>query len=221
MDLITRHEPILDRFMKAFTIFRENSGRESGLFCKESQLATSSLPDRCLIPIFSVAKSFRWWVSPFPEHFVPKVSDMSEQKFSRRNFSVLTGAALGGLAAGAAGQASAQQAAKKELSVDPALLASEPHACRGLNTCNGKGHGGDNACGGQGACASVAKHECKGVNDCKGQGGCGGYPAQNTCKGKGHCAVPLMKDASKLARKQFEQIMADMGQKVGSPPKAS
>ena len=57
-----------------------------------------------------------------------------------------------------------------------------------------------------------------GENACKGQGGCGGYPGQNACKGKGHCAVPLGKETWALARKQFEQLMGDVGKKVGKAP---
>jgi len=146
---------------------------------------------------------------------------MQESNLKRRDFHGLTMAALGGLIAGAgisANSAHAQEKKKSELSMDPALLTAEPHTCRGLNTCKGKGKG-DHACAGQGACASVEKHACNEMNSCKGQGGCGGYPGQNTCKGKGHCAVPLSKDSWKLARKQFEQVMADMGMKVGPAPK--
>lgn len=140
----------------------------------------------------------------------------------RRDFHKLTMAALGGLVAGTA--VSSAQAQKKDenpkLKVDPGLLMQEPHTCKGLNTCKGKGKGEKNACAGQGACGTAKAHDCKGMNDCKGQGGCGGYPGQNnTCKGSGHCAVPLSKDSWALARKQFEQLMTDAGKKVGPAPK--
>jgi len=131
-------------------------------------------------------------------------------------------AAFGGLTAGTATSAFGQEQAgdKPEIKVDPALLLSEPHVCRGLNTCQGKGKG-DHACAGQGACAAVEAHSCAGENACKGQGGCGGYPGQNTCKTAGHCAVPLQEKTWTLARKQFEQLMKDAGKKVGGAPSKS
>ena len=139
----------------------------------------------------------------------------------RRDFHKLTMAAFGGLVAGTA--VSTVQAQKKDekpkINVDPALLLEEPHSCKGLNTCKGKGKSEKNACAGQGACATAKAHDCKGMNDCKGQGGCGGYPGQNTCKSKGHCATPLKKETWSLARKQFEQLMEDAGKKVGPAPK--
>lgn len=148
---------------------------------------------------------------------------MSESNVHRRRFHKLTMAAVGGLVAGA-GSAFAQdkkkdkKADKPKLSVDPALLLQEPHSCRGLNMCKGQGQGEKNACAGQGACGTAKGHDCKGMNDCKGQGGCGGYPGQNTCKSKGHCAVPLSEETWALARKQFEQLMGDVGKKVGDAP---
>ncbi|MBW3543226.1 MAG: hypothetical protein KY476_23475 [Planctomycetes bacterium] len=146
---------------------------------------------------------------------------MSDTTLGRRDFHKLTAAAFTGLVAGAGTSALAQDDdGKKKLTVDPLLLSQEPHVCRGLNTCKGKGKGGDNACAGQGACTSVAAHACNGQNDCKGQGGCGGYPGQNTCKEKGHCNVPLKKNIWTHARTQFEEVMADLGKKVGKPPKA-
>lgn len=143
------------------------------------------------------------------------------QSVQRRDFHKLTMAAFGGLVAGAT--VNSAQAQKKDekpkVSVDPALLLEEPHSCKGLNTCKGKGKGEKNACAGQGACATAKAHDCKGMNDCKGQGGCGGYPGQNTCKSKGHCAVPLSKETWAIARKQFEHLMEDAGKKVGPAPK--
>ncbi len=65
--------------------------------------------------------------------------------------------------------------------------ASDKHACKGLNGCEGLGADGKNACKGQGSCASKEyKHSCAGKNACKGQGQGG----KNECKGKGTCAVP-------------------------------
>jgi len=161
---------------------------------------------------------------------------MAESNVNRRGFAKLTMAAFGGFVTGAGctqsqnqdGQAQADDAkkggdAKKDggdqpkISVDPALLLAEPHVCRGVNTCKGKGKG-DHQCAGQGACASVEAHSCAGQNDCKGKGGCGGYPGQNTCNAKGHCAVPLGEGTWALARKQFEQLMKDAGKKVGEAP---
>lgn len=68
----------------------------------------------------------------------------------------------------------------------------EKHACKTLNSCQGKGgcsssaNGckGKNDCKGQGGCATVS-NECRGHNDCKGQGGC--KTATNSCKGQNDC----------------------------------
>jgi hypothetical protein len=155
---------------------------------------------------------------------------MRDETLRRRDFGKMTVAAFGGLLAGCAasnepggqkanGEAAAEGDAPK-VNVDPALLLVEPHVCRGLNTCKGKGKGGENACAGQGACASAKAHTCHYENECKGQGGCGGYPGQNTCKGKSLCAVPVSADTWKLARMQFEELMKAAGKKVGAAPKA-
>jgi hypothetical protein len=98
-------------------------------------------------------------------------------------------------------------------------LLEEPHVCRGLNTCKGKGKGEKNACAGQGACATVKAHTCKGENACRGQGGCAATPGENECKGKGNCAVPLNDKAWAKARKRFEELMTKEGHKVGPAPK--
>jgi hypothetical protein len=143
---------------------------------------------------------------------------MVDSKFSRRTFSTLTAAAFSGLMVGAASAAEKESDKELKLKVDPALLVKEPHVCKGLNTCHGLGKGGDNACAGQGKCAVVEAHGCAKDNACKGQGGCDGYPGQNTCKGLGHCSVPLEKEGWAIARKQFEQLMADIGKKVGDAP---
>jgi hypothetical protein len=98
-----------------------------------------------------------------------------------------------------------------------ALLLDEPHVCRGLNTCKGKGKSGDNACAGQGTCASVVAHDCAGHNECKGQGGCGGQHGTNACKGMGGCGVPLAHGWEGV-RSKFEQAMKDAGKEVGPAP---
>lgn len=146
--------------------------------------------------------------------------EMHPSNLKRREFHKLTAAAIGGLLAGSGSLVAAQEKEEKpKLSVDPALLLAEPHVCRGLNNCKGKGKGERNACAGQGACSVVTDHSCNGENDCKGMGGCGGYPGQNTCKGKGHCATPLKKETWAMARKQMEHLMADIGKKLGAAPK--
>ena len=100
-----------------------------------------------------------------------------------------------------------------------------PHACLGLNTCQGKDRFGTNECAGQGYCSTTPDHTCHVKNDCKGQGGCGLYgtaeeqahPAENECKGFGSCATPINAERFStnginkgrsvwaLARKRFEQ----------------
>jgi len=45
-------------------------------------------------------------------------------------------------------------------STTPATDSVEKHACKGMNSCKGKG-----------GCKTEA-HACKGMNACKGQGGC-------------------------------------------------
>ncbi len=71
------------------------------------------------------------------------------------------------------------------------LLLSEPHVCRGLNTCKSVGATKDNACARMGQCATAKAHDCKGLNECKGQSGCGEHPGEKKFKGMGECAVPL------------------------------
>jgi len=114
--------------------------------------------------------------------------------------------------------AEGEEAAKGDK--DVSLLMKEPHVCRGLNTCKGTHAGAKNDCAGMGACASVAEHACAGQNECKGQGGCGTNPGMNSCKGKGSCHIPLMPDAWKLARAEFEKAMEKAGKKVGAAPAA-
>ncbi|QNN23871.1 hypothetical protein HED60_16880 [Planctomycetales bacterium ZRK34] len=131
---------------------------------------------------------------------------MDQHAINRRDFGKLAAAAFGGMVTGTVlgGRAFAGEG--------DSLLLSEPHVCRGLNTCKGKGScktadnacKGHNDCAGAGGCATAEKHGCSGENACKGQGGCGSKPGENACKGKGKCAVPLHKGAWEKARKNFE-----------------
>jgi hypothetical protein len=139
-----------------------------------------------------------------------------EMALSRRDFGKLTMAAFSGVLLGAALAADAAESEEKH---DPALLMQDKHVCRGLNTCKGKGKGGDNGCAGTGNCATTEAHSCKGDNTCKGQGGCGEYPGQNSCKGLGGCDVPLKEKTWKKARKAFETQMKKAGKTVGEAPK--
>jgi hypothetical protein len=140
---------------------------------------------------------------------------MDDSNLNRRDFHKLSMTALGGMVAGAAALTEAAFAEDKA-SVNPLL--QEPHVCRGLNTCKGKGKNGKNACAGQGVCATANKHGCHGANDCRGQGGCGAHPGENACKGRGACAVPLREDTWKKARARFEELMQQAGKKVGPAP---
>lgn len=141
----------------------------------------------------------------------------SSPGFDRRKFAQLAAAAVGGLIAGTSMAAETNEEPKKDKK-NPLL--SEPHVCRGLNICKGKGKGGKNECAGQGACATAKEHTCKGDNECRGQGGCGAHPGENECKAMGECAVPLAKKATwEKARKRFEEVMKKEGKKVGPAPK--
>jgi hypothetical protein len=123
---------------------------------------------------------------------------------SRRDFGKLTMAAFGGVLMGTTLAGRAAEGGAKH---DAALLLQDKHVCRGLNTCKGKGKGGDNSCAGTGKCAIADAHSCKGDNACKGQGGCGEYAGQNSCKSLGECSVPLDEKTWKKARKAFEAQM--------------
>lgn len=137
-------------------------------------------------------------------------------KLSRRQFDRLTASAFGGMLLGAG----VARAAEEDEDDKKSLLLKEPHVCRGLNTCKGKGVDKKNACAGQGTCASAKKHDCSGQNACKGQGGCGEHVGENSCEGKGGCSVPLMDKAWAKTRKRFEELMKKEGKKVGpAPPK--
>ncbi|WP_437223429.1 hypothetical protein SH661x_003215 [Planctomicrobium sp. SH661] len=151
---------------------------------------------------------------------------------NRRNFHQLAAAAFGGLISGSlagcpggtpeagstknepGGSAAHPEAAGESVS----LLLQEPHVCRGLNMCKNQGKSKENACAGQGTCASVADHGCAQQNECKGQGGCGANPGENACKGMGGCHIPLMDHAWDSARKNFEAAMKNAGKEVGPAP---
>lgn len=142
--------------------------------------------------------------------------DITSANVTRREFGKLTAAAFSGVLLGSA---LVGNAADKDAKPDPKLLLEDPHTCRGLNTCKGKGQGKGNACAGQGNCATAEKHSCKGENACKGQGGCGEHAGQNSCKGQGSCEVPLNEKAWKSARKAFEAQMKKAGKTFGDAPK--
>lgn len=138
---------------------------------------------------------------------------MADRELNRRRFHQLSVAAFGGVLAGAA----ATQAEDKPQATSPLL--GDPHVCRGLNTCQGKGADKMNTCAGQGTCATAKAHACGGENDCKGQGGCGATPGENACKGQGLCHVPLEHaGAWEKARKRFEELMTKAGKKFGPAP---
>jgi hypothetical protein len=136
---------------------------------------------------------------------------MDRKEMNRREFQRLGAAALGGMMLGAAGLQSVVHAE------DNPLL-SDPHVCRGLNTCKGKGADGKNTCAGQGTCATAEKHTCHAANQCKGQGGCGAHPGENQCKGQGACNVPLKDAVWKKARTKFEQLMTAKKAPFGKAP---
>ena len=140
---------------------------------------------------------------------------MNPSNPNRRDFTRLAAAAIGGLVVGAGAFAAGNEDKKEKKNP----LLSEPHACRGLNVCKGKGKGGKNECAGQGGCATAKAHSCKGENECRGQGGCGEKPGENECKAMGGCAVPMEKKPWAKARKRFEELMAKEGKKVGEAPK--
>lgn len=160
---------------------------------------------------------------------------MNDSELNRRDFSALAVAAFGGILAGcnrpepeaprpsgnavqpSESEEPVTEAASEEPSADHFLVGAS-HACRGLNACKGLGQGSDNACAGQGACATIDLHSCGGQNACKGQGGCGAAPAQNACKGQGGCAIPLHAGAWERARETFEAKMKDQDKTFSAAP---
>jgi len=141
---------------------------------------------------------------------------MNSDSINRRKFHKYTAAALGGMVAGASFGCIDTESDPPAASADPA----EKHLCRGLNTCKGKGAGGDNECAGQGTCATVPHQDCGGNNACKGLGGCGESVGANECKGQGGCEVPLMESAWETMRERFEEEMAEQGKEFGEAPPA-
>ncbi len=100
-------------------------------------------------------------------------------------------------------------------------LTAEKHVCRGLNSCENKGASGENACAGQGTCATAAHITCAGQNACKGQGGCGEHPGEYACKEQGSCHVPLQEGAMwEAARERFEAALTEAGKEFGEAPAA-
>ncbi|MGD9854493.1 MAG: hypothetical protein AB7U20_06030 [Planctomycetaceae bacterium] len=171
---------------------------------------------------------------------------MKQTDVNRRDFTRLTAAAFGGIIAGAiagcgqkagtdsttggaaagsgadaepAGTAKVGDAGTDGAVEEVSLLLQEPHICRGLNTCAGKGQGGGNACAGQGTCATATAHTCAGLNECKGQGGCGGVHGENSCKGTGGCHVPLEHGWEEV-RAKFEEAMRAAQKTFGDAPAA-
>ena len=142
---------------------------------------------------------------------------------NRRDFTRLAAAALGGALAGAriAAAEDKKDEKPKKKDVNKPLLLQEPHVCRGLNTCKGKGKGGKNDCAGMGQCATAKAHTCGGDNECAGLGGCGDTPGENKCNGKGDCHVPLSDKAWAKARKSYEAAMKKADKKFGDAPKKS
>lgn len=167
---------------------------------------------------------------------------MADGNMDRREFHQLTLAALGGVITGTTAGCNngGTTAPTKSTSASPAaspasgagsnagaitltaaaeaLIMDDPNTCRGLNSCKGKGRDKENACAGQGTCASVADASCGGQNACKGQGGCGSNPGMNDCKGQGGCHVPLMDSAWTTARAAFETAMKKNGKPFGDAP---
>jgi hypothetical protein len=137
---------------------------------------------------------------------------------SRRDFAKLTLAALAGLSAGT-GTPEAQAYDPNRRNENP--LFSDPHVCRGLNTCRGKGADRRNKCAGTGVCATARAHPCKMHNDCRGQGGCGDKPGENECRALGACDVPLKPRIWNLARRRFEELMKQRKRWFGVPPQVA
>lgn len=144
----------------------------------------------------------------------------SRQGLSRRDFHKLSMAALGGALSGAL-----LQGCTSDTGTDgngeaggEGEATADAHVCRGLNDCKGQGAAGENACRGQGKCATAEHHSCAEQNACKGQGGCGENPGENACKGQGACAVPLNDDAWKKARANMEEEWKAENKEFGEPP---
>ena len=104
-----------------------------------------------------------------------KKGKSQRKHLSRRDFSKLMSAAVAGMM-GAGALAGCSGQGKKGPEAEP----GEKHACKGLNSCKGKGGcktanndcAGKNDCKGKGGCATVAHHDCAGKNECKSLGCC-------------------------------------------------
>jgi hypothetical protein len=156
---------------------------------------------------------------------------MPENDLNRRDFTRLTLAAFGGTLTGAmVGCDAGPPAPAPAPGTAPGtglpsalpegaenFLVGADHVCRGLNTCKDKDKDGENACAGQGDCATISG-SCGGTNACKGQGGCGATAGINECKEKGGCQVPLMDEAWTKARAVFEARMTAEGKAYGTAP---
>ena len=145
-------------------------------------------------------------------------------RMNRRDFNLLSLAAMGGLAAGSS--LDPRRLAASDSKTGTTVAKKERHICRGLNSCKGNGADVDlngdgkidkNACAGQGACATVKHSSCAGQNECKGLGGCGETAGSNACKGMGSCHVPMHAGPWKQARR-FEAKMKKARKKFGNPP---
>jgi hypothetical protein len=162
---------------------------------------------------------------------------MNKSRIDRREFNQMSLAALTGVIAGVTvgcndakppiNNSAGTQAMPNDMSKTAGMTLSanaeayimdEPHTCRGLNSCKGLGRDQENACAGQGTCASIADSSCGGHNECKGQGGCGENPGMNECKGQGGCHIPLMASAWDTARNAFETAMKKNGKEFGAAP---
>lgn len=146
---------------------------------------------------------------------------MTKKDYTRRDFHVLSAAALGGMiSAGAVGcnNADAPQNAENDGATSDETTDIAKHACRGLNECKGLGKTGTNECAGAGVCATIEPHDCAGQNECKGQGGCGKTPGANECKGQGGCHVPMSGSMWERARKHFETQMEAKDKEVLPAP---
>ena len=157
--------------------------------------------------------------------------EMVRSNLTRRDFNKLAAAAFGGVVTGTmVGCGDKTDKTDKTDSKSPdgsdtksgsaapdtgdvAELMKEPHVCKGLNTCEGKGKGGGNACHGQSACFTAEKSGCHDDNQCKGEGGCGATAGNNACSNKGECGVPLKKETWEKTRAKFKAAW----EKVNSP----
>ena len=137
---------------------------------------------------------------------------MPSKDLNRREFNTLAAAAFGGVIAGTVAgcgkkTGKTDKTDKKTPGGDNvAGKDADLHACKGLNTCQGKGKEGDNKCGGLGTtCATTKDHSCHKENDCSGQGGCDGKAGTNDCKGQGGCESPVVKGKWAAAKDAFDK----------------